>query len=294
MRGIGGLQMDAMTDSATQMAETATQLLTGYGLNMLGGIVILIFGWTVAGWTRRAVNRGLGRVERIDATLRQFLASLVRYVIIVLTVLAVLSQFGIQTASLITVFGAASLAIGLALQGTLSNVAAGVMLLFFRPFRVGDYVEAGGHAGTVKSIDLFMTEFATPDNVRILVPNGQIWGGSVVNYSFHATRRLDLGVGIDYGDNIDTAIKAVKGVLAKDARINAEPEPMVVVGELADNSVNLIVRVWCGAGDYWPLKWDLTRAIKEALDKAGVSIPFPQRTVHVVGAGTPIVSGKGT
>lgn len=284
--------MDAMTASATQMAETVTQLLTTYGLSMLGGIVILIFGWTLAGWARRAVNRGLGRIERIDATLRQFLASLVRYVVIILTVLAVLSQFGIQTASLITVFGAASLAIGLALQGTLSNVAAGVMLLFFRPFRVGDYVEAGGHAGTIKSIDLFMTEFATPDNVRILVPNGKIWGGSVVNYSYHATRRLDLIVGIDYGDDIDTAIKAVKGVLSKDKRVSGDPEPMVVVGELADNSVNLIIRVWCGAGDYWPLKWDLTRAIKEALDKAGVSIPFPQRTVHMVGRGATAVSGK--
>jgi small conductance mechanosensitive channel len=213
-----------------------------------------------------------------------------RYLILTLTVLAVLSEFGVQTASLITVFGAASLAIGLALQGTLGNLAAGVMLLFFRPFRVGDYVEAGGHAGTVKAVDLFMTEFATPDNVRILVPNGQIWGGSVVNYSHHETRRVDLTVGIDYGDDIDKAFATVRKAIAADARVHAEPEPLVAVAELADNSVNIVIRVWCDAGDYWPLKFDLTKALKEALDKAGISIPFPQRVVHMVGAREPLAA----
>jgi len=283
--------MDEITTGATTAIASATELLTTYGLSMVGGIVILIVGWTIAGWAGRSVNRSLGRVERVDATLRDFLSSAVRYLVLILTVLAVLSKFGVQTASLITVFGAASLAIGLALQGTLSNLAAGVMLLFFRPFRVGDYVEAGGHAGTVKSVDLFMTEYATPDNVRILVPNGQIWGGSVVNYSYHDTRRLDLTVGIDYGDNIEKAIKAVNGVLSKESRVLDDPAPLVAVGELADNSVNLIVRVWCGAGDYWQLKWDLTRAIKEALDKAGISIPFPQRTVHVVREAEAVAAG---
>lgn len=277
--------MDDITSTATEYADMIAVLLTTYGLSVLGGFVVLIVGWTIAGWARRAVDRGLGKVERIDATLRSFLASATRYVILVLTALAVLSEFGIQTASLITVFGAASLAIGLALQGTLSNLAAGVMLLFFRPFHVGDYVEAGGHAGTVKAIDLFMTEFATPDNVRILVPNGNIWGGAVVNYSHHDTRRVDFLIGIDYGDDIDKAFGAIRGVIAADDRVHAEPEPMVVVGELADSSVNIVIRVWCAAGDYWGLKFDMTKAVKEALDKAGISIPFPQRTVHVVGGG---------
>lgn len=277
--------MEDITSTATEYADIITVLLTEYGLGVLGGIVVLIVGWTIAGWASRAVNRGLGRVERIDATLRSFLASATRYLILILTVLAVLSEFGVQTASLITIFGAASLAIGLALQGTLSNLAAGVMLLFFRPFHVGDYVEAGGHAGTVKAIDLFMTEFATPDNVRILVPNGNIWGGAVVNYSHHPTRRVDLLIGIDYGDDIDKAFETIRGAIAADGRVHAEPEPMTVVGELADNSVNIVIRVWCDAGDYWPLKFDLTKAIKEALDKAGISIPFPQRTVHVAGGG---------
>ena len=145
-------QIDELTSSATEYADMIAVLLTTYGLSVFGGIVMLVVGWTVAGWAKRAVDRGLGKIERVDATLRSFFASSVRYVILVLTVLAVLSEFGVQTASLITVFGAASLAIGLALQGTLSNLAAGVMLLFFRPFRVGDYVEAGGHAGTVKAI----------------------------------------------------------------------------------------------------------------------------------------------
>ena len=277
--------MDDITSTATEYTDMIAVLLTTYGLNVLGGFVVLIIGWTLAGWAGRGVDRGLGKVERIDATLRSFLASATRYVILVLTVLAVLSEFGVQTASLITVFGAASLAIGLALQGTLSNLAAGVMLLFFRPFHVGDYVEAGGHAGTVKAIDLFMTEFATPDNVRILVPNGNIWGGAVVNYSHHATRRVDLLIGIDYGDDIDKAFETIRGVIGAEGRIHADPEPMVVVGELADNSVNIIIRVWCDAGNYWPLKFDMTKAIKEALDKAGISIPFPQRVVHMAGGG---------
>lgn len=277
--------MDDVTSTATEYADMITVLLTTYGLSVLGGFVVLIIGWTVAGWARRAVDRGLGKIESIDATLRSFVASAVRYVILVLTVLAVLSEFGVQTASLITVFGAASLAIGLALQGTLSNLAAGVMLLFFRPFHVGDYIEAGGHSGTVKAVDLFMTEFATPDNVRILVPNGNIWGGAVVNYSYHATRRADFLIGIDYGDDIDKAFETIRGVIAVDKRAHTDPEPLLAVGELADNSVNIVIRVWCDAGDYWGLKFDMTKALKESLDKAGISFPFPQRTVHMVGGG---------
>lgn len=282
--------MDQITTTATQYADMLIVLLTDYGLDVLGGIVMLIIGWTAAGWARRAVDRGLGRIERIEATLRSFLASGVRYLILVLTVLAVLSQFGVQTASLITVFGAASLAIGLALQGTLSNVAAGVMLLFFRPFKVGDYVEAGGKAGTVKAIDLFMTELATPDNVRILVPNGKIWGDSVVNYSHHMTRRVDIIVGIDYGDDVEKAFATIRDAIAAEPRIHAEPEPFIAVAELADSSVNIVARVWCDATEYWPLKFALTKAFKEALDAAGITIPFPQRVVHTVGARVPLAA----
>jgi small conductance mechanosensitive channel len=263
--------------------EEITAFVATYGLSVIGGLIILVVGWIVAGSVRRAVDRALSKIEKMDVTLRQFLASLVRYVILIFVVLAVLAQFGIQTASLIAIFGAAGLAVGLALQGTLSNLAAGVMLLLFRPFKVGQYVEAGGKAGTVKAIDLFVTELATPDNVQILIPNGQIWGSSVTNYSFHETRRVDFLVGIDYGDDIDKAFDVIKEVIAKDSRCLKDPEPMIVVGELADSSVNIIVRVWSAGSDYWAVKFDLTKAFKETLDAAGISIPFPQRTVHMAG-----------
>jgi small conductance mechanosensitive channel len=276
----------AMETLNSQFTETANQVATfvaTYGLNVLGGVIVLIVGWLIARSASRSLERTLSRFEKIDVTLRKFFASLLKYVILVVTVIAVLNQFGVQTTSLIAVLGAAGLAIGLALQGTLANLAAGVMLLLFRPFKVGDYVIAGGQAGTVKEIDLFVTELATPDNVQILIPNGAIWGAAVTNYSHHATRRVDFSLGIDYGDDIDAAISTLREVIAAEGRCLGDPEPMVVVGELADSSVNLVVRVWCDSGDYWPLKFDLTKRFKEALEGAGVTIPFPQRTVHVLG-----------
>jgi small conductance mechanosensitive channel len=271
--------MDQPVDMTT--FQHAYDLVLAYTPRVLGGILILIIGWMVAGWLARMTRRALNRVESVDLTLRNFFVSLVRYVVLILTGLAVLSQFGVQTASLIAVFGAAGLAIGLALQGTLSNLAAGVMLLLFRPFKVGDYIEGGGTAGSVKELTLFTTELATPDNVQIIVPNGELWGSIIKNYSFHETRRVDFELGIGYGDDIETAMAVVQEVLAADARVHAEPEAQVVVGALADSSVNLIVRVWCQAADYWNLKFDLTRRFKEAFDARDISIPFPQRDVYI-------------
>ena len=261
-------------------------LITTYGLKVIGAIVILVIGRMIAGWAQTAVERWLGKTEKFEETLRTFFANFARYLVLIVTFLAVLSQFGIETTSLIAVFGAAGLAIGLALQGTLSNVAAGVMLLIFRPFKVGDYVEAAGIAGTVKSITLFVTELATPDNVQILAPNSQVWGAIVKNYSFHPTRRVDLAIGIDYGDNIDTAIDSVQEVVNADPRVLRAPESMVVVGNLGDNSVDLTIRFWCKGEDYWPLKFDMTKALKQRFDKEGITIPFPQRTVHLLKADT--------
>ena len=212
----------------------------------------------------------------------RFFVSAVRYLVLVVTVLAVLSQFGVQMASLLVVLSTAGLAIGLALQGTLSNVAAGVMLLVFRPFKFGDFVEVAGHAGTVQSITLFVTEMSTSDNVEIVVPNAQVWGTSVVNFSHHATRRVEILVGIGYEDDIDKAMATITGVIEGDGRSHFDPAPLVGVTDLGDNSVNLTVRIWCNAADYWDMKLDLTKAIKEALDAAGVNIPYPQRTVHLV------------
>ncbi|MGF1592651.1 MAG: mechanosensitive ion channel family protein [Kiloniellaceae bacterium] len=258
-------------------------LVTSYGLSVIGAIVILIAGFVVAGWVRGSVNRGLSRFKKVDDTLRAFFSSLAYYAVIIFTVVAVLAQFGVQTTSLIALLGAAGLAIGLALQGTLSNVAAGVMLLLFRPFRVGDYIEGGGLAGTVKGISLFVTELATPDNVQIIAPNSQLWGSAIKNYSFHPTRRVDIALGIAYEDEIDKALAAIVDEAKKDSRVLADPAPMAAVTDLGDSSVNFTVRVWCNAADFWGLKFDLTKNLKNRMDAENITIPYPQRQVHMSG-----------
>lgn len=270
-----------MQDKFTEAYEAIVENVATYGLDVFGAIVILIIGLMVAGWAQRTTRRALSKVSRLDETLRVFFASIVKYVIIIFVVLAVLNQFGVQTASLIALLGAAGLAIGLAMQGTLSNVAAGVMLLIFRPFKVGDYIDAGGQAGTVRELGLFTTEMNTPDNVRIIVPNGSVWGSAIKNFSFNPTRRVDLVIGIAYDDDINTAMGSISSVIAGDDRAHADPAPLIAVTELADSSVNLVIRAWCDAGNYWPLKFDLTKAIKERLDADGITIPFPQRDVHI-------------
>ena len=270
-----------MGDSAQQIVDEIVKLVTTYGLDVVGAVVILIVGKIAAGWAERVVVRMLGRSPRVDQTLTSFFGNLVRYTVLVFTVLAVLDQFGIQTASLLAVFGAGALAIGLALQGTLSNVAAGVMLLIFRPFKIGDFVEVAGQSGTVKALSLFVTELATPDNVQILIPNGQVRGSSVVNYSHHATRRVDIVMSIAYDDSIETAMATCRKVIADESRIHGDPEPFIGVGELAASSVDLVLRLWCDAGDYWPVKFDMTRKLKEQFDADGLSIPFPQSDVHM-------------
>lgn len=262
--------------------ETARQLFVTYGLSVVGGIVILIVGWLVAGWVSNLVRKALGKRKKVDQTLTGFFANLVKYAILAVVFIAVLNQFGVATTSIIATLGALALAVGLALQGTLSHFAAGVMILLFRPFKVGQYVEVAGTGGTVMEVNLFATELATPENVQILVPNARVWGDVVKNYSFHNTRRVDFVLGVGYGDSIDKAIKTVHSVIAKDERIQHEPEPMVVVSNLGASSVDLTIRVWCAAGDYWPLKFALTKAFKEALDKAGISIPYPQTDVHLI------------
>ncbi|MDZ7840470.1 MAG: mechanosensitive ion channel [Gammaproteobacteria bacterium] len=256
-------------------------LITTWGLSVLGALAILFFGWILSRWAESMTRRALTRTSRIDLTLTSFFSSLVRYLVLVFTAIAVLSQFGIQTASLIAVLGAAGLAIGLAMQGTLSSIAAGVMLLVFRPFRIGDYVEVSGQAGTVAAINLFITELTTPDNKQIIVPNSNIWGQSVVNHSYHPIRRLDLQFGIGYGDDIDLATGIIRDALESEERALKDPEPMIVVGNLGASSVDLTVRVWVNAGDYWPLKFDLTKGLKQAFDARGVGIPYPQMDVHV-------------
>ncbi|MDP2123025.1 MAG: mechanosensitive ion channel [Parvibaculum sp.] len=251
-----------------------------HGLSMLSAIVILIAGFWFAGKARVWTIAGIARIPGIDEMLQNFFGTMVRYLVLIFTVLAVLAKFGVQTASLIALLGAAGLAVGLALQGTLSNVAAGVMLLIFRPFRSGHYVEIGGIAGTVKLLSLFTTELTTPDNVQIFVPNSQIWGQAVRNFSFHATRRVDFSFGISYADDIGKAMDAIRAEFEAEPRCLKEPEPFLGVGSLGDSSVNITARVWSATSDYWPLKFELTRRVKERFDAEGITIPFPARTVY--------------
>lgn len=249
------------------------------GTSVVSAIVILIVAFWGSGQAKRAILAAGQRYEALDDTLFGFLGSLARWVILAIAGIFILGQFGIQTTSLVALIGAAGLAIGLALQGTLTNLAAGVMLLIFRPIKMGDYVDAGGHAGTIKAIDLFTTEMATPDNVQIIIPNGQIWSGSITNFSAHDTRRVDFTFGVGYGVNLKDAEAIIREMIDADDRIHTDPEPFIKVGNLGDFSVDFVVRVWCDAGDYWGIKFDLTRAVKDAFDSRGIDIPFPTQTV---------------
>lgn len=266
---------------ALDLLNQVTDLAVDYGLDILGALVMLIAGWIIAGWARNSVRKVLQRTSKVDATLRPVISNVVRYVILIFVLVAVLAQFGVQTASIIAVVGAAGLAIGLSLQGTLQNIAAGIMLLFLRPFQVGDYIDAEGLAGTVDEIGLFTSHLHTFDGLYLEVPNAQLWNRAITNYSRLETRRLDIIVGIGYGDDIDKAQAALLNVMQKDARVLDDPEPQVLVKELGDSAVNLDMRCWTKADDYWGLLFDTTKAAKQRLDAEGISIPFPQRDVHL-------------
>jgi small conductance mechanosensitive channel len=263
------------------IVESVVTLVSTWGLKAVGAVAVLIVGRMIAGGLRRGAGRALKR-SGVDETLAPFLTGLVYYLALAVVVIAVLNLFGIETTALVAVVGAAGLAIGLALQGTLSNFAAGVMLLIFQPFKKGDYVVTGGSSGTVSEVGIFVTTLTTPDNVKIIVPNSDVAGGTITNYSANDTRRNDLVIGISYDDDIGKAISVIQGILDADPRVHEDPEPVIAVSELGDSSVNLVVRPWCAAGDYWALRFDLQRKIKEELESEGCSIPYPQHDVHVV------------
>ncbi len=256
-------------------------LAVQYGIDLVGALILLIAGWIAAGWARRGVLRVLDRAPRLEDTLKPVIASVARYAVLIFVLIAVMAQFGVQTTSIIAVLGTAGLAIGLALQGTLQNIAAGIMLLFLRPFRIGDSIQAGSLAGTIDEIGLFTTRMHTYDGIYLQVPNAQLWNQAIKNYSRLPTRRLDIVVGIGYADDVDKAQTALMDLLENDARVHADPAPQVMVEELAESSVNLNLRCWSDAGDYWSLRFDLTKAIKQRLDAEGIAIPFPQRDVHL-------------
>jgi small conductance mechanosensitive channel len=273
MQGEGGFDAAAMMDAVMAIVST-------WGLRVVGALVLFIVGLTICKAIRRSIRKALDK-SNLDKTLVPFISSLIYYLLLTFLILAVLSLFGIQTTSFIAVLGAAGLAVGLALQGTLGNFAAGVMLLIFRPFKIGDYIEAGGAAGTVQEIAIFSTTLHSPDNVRITVPNSSVYGSMVKNYSYNETRRNDMVFGISYDDDISKAVDVIQRALDADDRVLQDPAPVIAVGELADSSVNLLVRPWCKGADYWGLRWDLTRKIKEDLEAAGCSIPYPQQDVYM-------------
>ncbi len=265
-----------------QTIDNLTAVLTGWGMSALGAIAVLVVGMWIAKRVRVGLRSHLGQAG-LDPTLVPFAAGMVYWGLMAFVIIAVLGIFGIPTASFIAVVGAAGLAVGLALQGTLSNFASGVMILMFRPFVVGNWVEVAGVAGSVKEIGLFSTVLFSGDNVKIVVPNSQVYGQTLKNFSANETRRIDLVVGVGYEDDLQVAHTTMLETLTADERVLEEPAPTVAVHELGDSSVDFVVRPWCRAADYWALRWHLTRRLKEELEAASCSIPFPQRDVHLHG-----------
>ncbi len=263
-----------------QVLEKVWELATIYGLKIIAAAAIFIIGRWVAK-AIRGVVRKMMRKANVDQTLRRFVGNLVYIGLLVFIVIAALSQLGIQTTSFIAILGAAGLAVGLALQGSLANFAAGFLMIVFRPFRVGDVIEGGGVTGKVEEIQIFTTTMVTPDNKTVIIPNAKLTGDNIVNWTLKGTRRVDMVFGIGYDDDIDKAKKIMQEVLAQDSRILKEPEAQIAMVELADSSVNFVVRPWVNASDYWGVYMDTTEKVKKAFDANGISIPFPQRDVHL-------------
>jgi len=254
--------------------------LAFYGLRIIAAILIFVIGRWVSKAVKKILQRLMARKE-MDATLISFAASIVYFSLLTFVIIAALNQLGIQTTSLIAVIGAAGLAIGLALQGSLANFAAGVLLIVFRPFKAGDYIEGGGVAGIVEEIEIFTTKLRSPDNRTVIVPNAKLSGDNITNYSAKSERRLDLTIGVAYHDDLKKVKELLKQLADEDPRILKDPAPVVGVLELADNSVNLVLRPWVKTGDYWDVHFDLVQKIKERFDQEGITIPFPQRDVHL-------------
>jgi len=251
------------------------------GINVLFAIVLLVVGSYLAGKINRLICRMGEKHEKLDDTLFKFLGSLARYVILAFVIIAVLNRFGVQTASIIALLGAAGLAVGLALQGTLSNVAAGVMLLIFRPYKVGDFINAANRFGCVEEIDLFVTVLQTFDRQQIIIPNSQIWGDQIVNHSHHAVRGVDMHFGVAYKESTDTARQVIRQVLEQHPHVLTEPAPFVEVETLNDSSVDFLVRPFCQGEHYFNVLYSVPELVKKALDEAGIEIPFPHRKLII-------------
>jgi small conductance mechanosensitive channel len=250
------------------------EYLATYGLNIIAAAAIFIIG--------RWLAKLISMFVKVDETLARFVSNLCNIGLMVFVVIATLNKLGVETTSLAIVVGAAGLAIGFALQGSLANFAAGVMLIIFKPFKVGDFIEAAGKKGTVKEIQIFNTILNSPDNIRVIIPNGKVTGSDIMNYTVNGTRRVDLVVGVSYDDDLKKARQVIEDVLAGDERILKEPAYTVAVSELGDSSVNFVVRPWVNAAEYWNVYFDITEKVKLALDKNGITIPYPQHDVHMI------------
>ncbi|WPJ95437.1 mechanosensitive ion channel [Coraliomargarita algicola] len=251
-----------------------------YGMKIIAAVLILVVGLWVAKKVRSCFVSTLQKRE-VDPTLVGFFASLIYGALVIFIVIAAIGKLGVQTTSFVAVIGAAGLAVGLALQGSLSNFAAGVLLILFKPFKAGDFVKAGGEAGVIVEVGILTTEMKTPDNIQIIMPNSSIMGGSITNVSAHPTRRVDMTVGVGYGDDLNKAKKIMEDLLAADERVLKDPAVTIAVANLGDSSVDFVVRPWVKSADYWAVKFDFTKAVKEKFDAEGISIPFPQRDIHV-------------
>lgn len=266
----------------TTLADVLTlDFLLGAVGQLFLAIVILIVGFFVAGFVKRRIMQFSDRSRHFDKTMGAFLGNVARYGILVLTIIFVLQQFGFQTASLIALLGAAGLAIGLALQGVLSGVASGVMLVVFRPIKVGDFIEVNGQMGTVKDISIFTTELATLDNVQVVIPNTEVWSNTIKNYSVYDTRRAEWVFGVGYSADLKKAEQVIRDVIFNDPRSLSDPAPFLQVNNLGDSSVDFLVRCWVKSSDFFQYQADMKRQVKEAFDENGIDIPFPSRTVFM-------------
>lgn len=265
--------------------ERLPEPVTRYGPSLVAALFILIVGLVLARTLPRSVRKVCWRTDTIDETLTLFFEKLTKIVVLVVTALLLLPQFGIQTASLLALFGALGLGVGLALKDTLTDLADGIILLVLRPFSVGDFIEVGGTSGTVTEIGFFATRLLALDGTFVLVTNSQVWGDVIHNKTVNPTRRADLVVGIGYGEDVEKALDVLRELVQAEPRVLADPEPLLAVESLGDSSVNLLVRVWTNTPDWWATQLDLRKAIKRTLDEAGIEIPFPQRDVHFITEG---------
>lgn len=268
------------TGLTKDMMNSLIEIGSSIGISLLLALVILIIGRQLVKLVLRLITVALEK-SNVEDTVRIFVTNLLNTLLMILVFIAAINQLGIETTSIIAVLGAAGLAIGLALQGSLANFAAGILIVIYRPYKVGDYIEAGNHAGTVKDIQIFSTVLKTPDNKIVVVPNGSIMNGSIVNYSDQDTRRVDLIISCSYEDDIDKVRSVLEGILKKEKRILKDPKPQIAVSELADSSVNFIFRPWVKRTDYLPVYYSLLEEVKKRFDKEGISIPYPQSDVHI-------------